>query len=276
LMATDNTFKINEQEYLVHAPDAAKNRLAQLEYSRVYGESLRAGAPLRTELYDYMIKRNIWSQEKQQELQDLANTITENEKKLLGGDMKLSVAKELALQLKKDRVRIQILITERSTSDSSTAEGQAENARFQRLLSLCLVYKGGDNDGKPVFKNVDELMNAPEGDLAEAAQQGFNRLSDMVYKVDEKYEHKLPENEFLKEWGWMDDKFRLMNDKGQLVDALGRRVNEDGHLVDEDGELIDYKGTPVDKEGNYKIEKKPFLDDEGLPVTPKNKEPVKE
>lgn len=275
-MATNNTFKINNQEFLVQSPDAAKNRLAQLEFSRVYGEALRAGAPLRTELYDIMVRRGIWSEEKQKELHELAQAITEAEKKLASGNMKLTEAKELAMKLKFDRVRIQILLTERASSDASTAEGQAENARFQRLLTLCLVYKDGDNDGKSVFKTVDELLNVPEGDLAEAAQQGFDKLSDMVYKVDEKYEQKLPENEFLKEWGWMDDKLRLLNKEGKVVDSLGRLINDEGQLVNENGELIDAKGNRIDKEGNYVVEKLPFLDDEGNPVTPKPKQLVQE
>ena len=280
-MATNNTFKINEgkpeeKEFLVHSPDAAKNRMAQLEYNRVYGESLRAGAPMRTEIYDYMIKRNIWSEEKQKELQELAASITESEHKLAGGNMKVKEAKEIAMKLKLERVRIQLLLTERASSDSSSAEGQAENARFQRLLTLCLVYKGGDNDGKVVFKNVDELLNVPDGDLAEAAQAGFDRLSDMVYKVDEKYEQNLPENTFLKEWGWMNEDLKLLNDDGKMVDTLGRLVNKDGNLVNAEGKRVDAKGNLIDEDGNYIVEKLPFLDDNGNPVQPKTKQLVKE
>lgn len=275
-MATSQTFWVNEgkenaQEFLLLSPDAQKNRIAQLEYSRVYGDSLRAGAPLRTELYDYMIKRGIWSEEKQKEMFDLVNTIQDSEKKLAGGDMRVKEAKELSLTLKRNRARLQVLIAERASSDSSTAEGQAENARFQRLLIQCLVYKGGENDGKPVFKTVDELLNVPEGDLAEAATMGFDKLSEMVYRVDEKYEQKLPENEFLKEWGWMDDKLRLLNDDGKVVDALGRLINDDGHLINEKGELIDAKGNVVDKDGKYVLEKKPFLNDDGTPAQPRKK-----
>ncbi len=275
-MATSKTFWIKEgepeaQEFLVHAPDAQKQRLAQLEYSRVYGESLRAGAPLRAELYDTMIKRGIWSDEKQKEMFDLASAVTEAEKKLAEGNMRVKEAKDLSLSIKRNRVRLQVILTDRASSDSSTAEGQAENAKFQRLLSLCLVYKGGDNDGKPVFKSVDELLNVPDGITAEAAQKGFDVLSDLVYRVDETYEQKLPENEFLKEWGFMDDKLRLLDDKGRLVDSIGRLLNEDGDLVNEAGQLLDAKGNIITKEGKFLVDKKPFLDDDGNPIEPPKK-----
>lgn len=130
----------------------------------------------------------------------------------------------------------------------------------------CLVYR---DSGEKVYSNIDELLNEEDQTKIEVSNKAFDILGKIVYNLDDKYEHKLPENEFLKEWKLVDDKLRYINDKGQLIDDFNRRINEDGYLIDDNGNLIDASGNKIDENGELVVEvKQPFLDEDGNPVTP--------
>jgi len=88
----------------------------------------------------------------------------------------------------------------------------------------------------------------------------------MLYGIDPDYEKRLPENEFLKKYKFVDDQLNYIDKKGRRVDSEGRLVNEDGRYINEDGKLVDIEGNLVDEEGNYIVEFTPFLDDEGKPI----------
>jgi len=252
-------------EYQVKEPGAHEHKLALMEYNRAFGEAIKSGAVLRAKLHEYMQEQKIWSDDKAKKFSDLITGINEQEKKINAGGLKLKEAVSLAKELKASRVRLQSFLTERGSADSSTAEGQAENARFQRLLTACLVYK---KDNKPVFPNVEELLNETDWHKVEVSTKAFDILGQLYYKTDDKYERNLPENKFLRQWNLMNDDLQFLNDKGQAVDEEGRRINKDGHLINEKDELIDYKGNVIGEDGEPIINQVPFLDDDGNPITP--------
>lgn len=263
-------FKHKEKEYQVKKPGAAENRIAQTEYSKVFADAVLKGALLKKKLQQYMLEQKIWDEAKTDRFFKLAEVIAESEKTLKKGGISLDQAVETAKQMKLDRAELQEMIAERSTIESSTAEGQAENARFQKLLTICLVYKEGE--GRPVFNSVDELLNEQDEDKLEVAAKGFDILGQILYKLDDKFEANLPENKFLREWNLMDDKLRFLNKKGELVDFAGRRIDDQGRLINDDGKLVDAKGDLLNEEGEFvPTEVKPFLDENGNPLTPPRK-----
>jgi hypothetical protein len=213
-----------------------------------------------------MREQSIWNDEREEQFKKLVIAVSEAEETLKKGGIKLNDAIKLAKNTRRNRQALQILLSARSVADSNTAEGQAENARFQRLLSLCLVYK---NDGKPVYNNLEDLLNEEDETKLKVSAQAFDILGKLIYRLDDQLESKLPENVFLKEWNLIDEKLLYVNDKGELVDELGRRIDEEGRLVNDKGELIDSDGHKITEEGELIIEEsKPFLDDDGNPVTP--------
>lgn len=265
-------FKHGEREYQVKKPGASENRIAQTEYSKVFADSVLKGALLKKKLQQYMIDQKIWDEAKTERFFKLAEIIAESEKTLKKGGISLKQAVETAKQMKLDRAELQEMIAERSTIESSTAEGQAENARFQKLLTVCLVYKDGEGSGNPVFNSVDELLNEQNEDRLEIAAKGFDILGQILYKLDDKFEANLPENKFLREWNLMDDKLRFLNEKGELVDFAGRRIDDQGRLINDDGKLVDAKGDLLNEDGEFvPVEVKPFLDESGNPLTPPRK-----
>jgi hypothetical protein len=95
---------------------------------------------------------------------------------------------------------------------------------------------------------------------------GAQNLANMMYGLDSNYESNLPENKFLKKYKFVDDKLRLIDNKGRLVDEEGRLIDENNRFINEAGQYVDKFGSVVDVDGNYVVDFKPFLDDDGNPI----------
>ena len=249
-----------EVDLAVLRPTASHAREAQLCYNSAFAEAVKSGALLRAKLENVLVEQGVWSEEKQEKNDKLIQDINEGEQKLAKGGIKLAAAKHLALEMRGLRGQLRTLISERTDYESNTAEGQAENNRFNSLVSSCTVY---NDTGKTVFKNLDDYLNRS---AEEAAAQAAGTFANMMYGLDDNYEKNLPENSFLSSYKFVDEDLRLINDEGQLIDSDGKLVNEDGRYVDADGNFIDVDGNPVSEEGDYKFEFTPFLDDKGNPV----------
>jgi hypothetical protein len=260
----ETVFSYKNTQYQVRMPGVKEQKTALIDYNKTFGAAIASGAVLRAKLHEYMKESKIWSEEKEAQFVKLAKSITEDEDKLRAGGIKLKEATSIAKRLKANRKSIQDFLSQRSIADSNTAEGQAENARFQRLLTLCLVYK---DDGRQVFNTLEELLDDRDEDKNQIAIQAFEILGKLLYKLDDSFEAKLPENQFLRDWNLIDDKLRFINEKGQLVDENGKLINEEGNWINDKGELVDFNGDRITEDG-YKVidEPKPFLDDDGNPI----------
>lgn len=229
-------------------------------YNRTFRDALESGALLRNKLEDYMRNQGMWNDEKQADLELLQKEILDKEKQLAKGGIRLSVAKDIALEMSDKRTEIRTMLMERNSLDGSTAEGQADNAKFDYLVSATLVY---NDSSKPYFKDLADYRNKNTDPIAlEAAR----KLAQKMYGLDSNHEKNLAENKFLQEFKFVDDELRLVNADGNLVDREGKLVNEDGRYVDEEGNLIDIDGNRVNLDGEYEFERKPFLDDDGKEI----------
>jgi hypothetical protein len=264
------TFKVEQKddsgkvtkvtEYAVLEPRPQDGREAQKVYNATFASALGAGGLLRQRVGTYMREQGLWSDEKEAQQKVLVDKINNMEVRIQKGGIKLSEARSLALDIRRARFDLRELIAKKNELDAATAEGQAENARFNALVSRCLVY---NETGEPVYSSMDEYLEHG-GD--EEAFMGAQTLASMLFQLDKNHEAGLPENQFLRKWKFVDDKLRLVNKSGHLVDTEGRLINDDGHYVDEAGELVDIEGRRVDKQGNYVVEAQPFLDDDGNPL----------
>lgn len=251
----------NEVELAIKSPDRIIAHDAQLHFSKVFAQALKAGSILKVRLEDYMREQGVWNDQKDRELNRINREINDNILKLQRGGIKLSEAKKIALDIRKLRVQRIVLTAERVVLEANTAEGQANNSRFNYIVSRCLVY---NNDGKPVFKDYEEFLEHITDDYV---IQACELLSNIMYDLDDNFEKSLPENKFLAEWKFVDDKLRLINKDGHLIDEDGRLINEDGRYVNENGDLVDRDGRIVTQEGDFVVtESKPFLDDDGNPL----------
>jgi hypothetical protein len=215
-------------------------------------------------LDDVLVEQGLWDDIKQSKFNQLQNAILNGERTLAKGGISLTEAKNIAIDMRKARLELRDLISVKTNLDTHTAEGQADNARFNYLVSCCLVYT---DTKQPYFAGYEDYLNKAADPLAVLAAQ---HLASMLYGLDNDYEEKLPENKFLKKYHFVDDQLRLVNKEGKLVDADGRLIDENGRFINEQGQFVDKDGNIVDEQGDYMVEFSPFLDENGKPITEEN------
>lgn len=247
-------FKGKEEEFEVITPGVRENREAQKEYNAAFNDAVKSKAIPRAVLDEYLEREGLWNEDKKKKIQEIQKCILADELKLSKGGISKSEAKKIALNMRKNRKELQSLYSVRSQLDSNTAEGIAENARFNSLLALCLVYK---SNRKRVFNSTDDFLDNLHEEVTNKATQ---EMVKNITEINLDYEKDLPENKFLVKYGFADDKLRLVKD-GKYVDEDGRRIDEAGRYIDENGEYVDINGNRVDVAGNYVVEFKEFLDD---------------
>jgi hypothetical protein len=254
-------FKVKDVELQVVSPSAADNREANKVYNQAFNDALKSKAIVRARLDDILKEQGLWDDAKQAEYNNLQAKLLESERQLKKGGITLATAKEIALQMKRDRETLRELISDRTSLDNHTAEGQADNAKFNYLVYACTAY--GDNPSKKYFASYDDYQKRSSELVAIMAAQ---HVANFVYGLEDDYESKLPENKFLKDYRFVDDSGRLVNKEGKYVDTEGRLIDKNGRYIDEEGNFIDKQGNRVDEEGEYIVEFTPFLDDDGKPV----------
>lgn len=254
-------FKVKDVELQVVAPSAADNREANKVYNQAFNDALKSKAIVRARLDDILKEQGLWDDAKQAEYNKLQAGLLESERVLKKGGITLARAKEVALQMKRDRETLRELISDRTSLDNHTAEGQADNAKFNYLVYACTVHS--DNPSKKYFSSYDDYQKRSSELVAVMAAQ---HVANFIYGLEDDYESKLPENKFLKDYHFVDDSGRLVNKDGKYVDSEGRLIDKNGRYIDEEGNFIDKQGNRVDEDGEYIVEFTPFLDDEGNPV----------
>lgn len=256
------TAKVDDKdvEFLVRTPSLNDQREAQKIYNQAFTDAIKSKSVVRAKLDDLLEDQGLWNDEKQAKFTSLQKELLDGEKRLAKGGFGVNEAKDLAIRMKSIRDEIRELISVRTSLDNHSAEGQADNARFNYLVSVCVVY----NDSKqPYFNNMEDYLNRA---TEQVALLGAQNLANMLYGLDNDYEKNLPENKFLKKYRFVDDKLRLVDKKGRLIDAEGRLLDENGRFIDEQGNFVDKFGNKVDKDGEFVVEAKPFLDDNGNPI----------
>ncbi len=258
---------------LVKRPSKKDKTQSEIIYSKTWRKALEDGLITRLKLNDYLKDQGIWSEAKQKEYERFINEINNRETSLKKGGITLRDAKKTALELRRLRNEFRDLIAERTAQDANTAEGFADNAKFDYLVRVCVL---DPNTKAPIFTSEEDY---DERGTAPWAIKAASELANMLYNIDPNYEKSLPENQFL-------EKYRFTNAEGKLV-------NKEGHLiaVDEDGieRLIDNQGYFIqyDEDGNpYRVNRSgekidditvsEFLDDDGNPFILDSETPAEE
>ena len=255
------SFDVGDKTYAVRKPTVEEIRKANEIRSKTFNEALQRGDMLREQLESELRKRKLWSDGREEEYQGLRQSILDGEYKLKKGGIKLSKAKNVALDMAKARQQMVQLLSSRTDLDSNTCEGKADAARFNYLFAVCLVY---DDSGESYFDNgLDDYLLNQDDPVALAGASHFYYLLSGSEDVDA----KLPENQFLKRFDFVDENNRLVDSEGKLVDGEGRHVDKFGNLIrwidDEEFEYVDTEGRTVNDDGDYAVDFIPFLDDEG-------------
>ncbi len=269
-MSTEDSFVLDidgkKVEFLCKNPSFKDQREAQKVYNQAFSDAVKSGCIVRGRLDDLLKEQGLWDDQKEMRMNTLQHEILGHEQSLAKGGISLQRARGVALEMRKLRDDLRELISSRTNLDNNTAEGQADNARFNYLVSACLVYS--DNK-KPYFKNYEDYLNKSTDPVA---LKGAQVLATRLYGLDDNYEKNLPENKFLTEYKFVDENLRFINDEGKYTDSEGRLVDENGRYINEAGDFVDKDGKRVDDEGDYVVEFKPFLDEDGKPVKAETKD----
>jgi len=247
-------------EFLIRSPSFRDQREAQKVYNQAFSDAVKSGCIVRGRLNDLLKEQGLWDDQKEMRLNTIQHEILGHEQTLAKGGIGLQKARSVALEMRKLRDDLRDLISSRTNLDNNTAEGQADNARFNYLVSCCLVYS--DNK-KGYFNSYEDYLNRSSEEIAIKAAQ---ILASKLYGLDDNYEKNLPENKFLKQYKFVDDNLRFINKEGKLVDQEDRLIDQNGRYINENGEYVDKEGNLVDDKGDYVVEFKPFLDEDGKPV----------
>lgn len=230
------TVEIEGKTYFVAKPGAKEEFEAKLQQTKIFNKALENDACLNSQLMKVLKRRNIWDDRDQEEADEMQEKIRNNLSKLDEGGFEIMEARKLALETVRLRLAYLSKVSVLREHRSFTAEGQADDAYFDSLVSSCCF----DEEGNRVFKSYEDYIAKSK---EEYARKLAEKLSSMLYG-DTNYMNELPENKFLKEFNFMNDQFEL--------------VDEDGNLVDDD-----YK--PIKDEEEEKPQRKPFLKD-GQPI----------
>lgn len=265
------TFKVEDTTYAVRRPTVSEIRLADERRSLAFNKALQRGDLLREQLDTELRKRELWNDDREEEYQGLRNQVIESKYKLEKGGIKLSDAKDIALEMSDTRSNMVEMLGSRSDLDSNTCEGKADAARFNSLFASCLVY---DETGEAYFSGgLDEYLEKQEDAVAMLGATEFYYLISGSENLD----NQLPETKFLKKFKFVDDEGRLIDKEGRLVARDGKHIDEFGNYIvwQEDGSFItvDANQREIDKDGNFSVDFSPFLDDDGEPI--KEEEPAK-
>jgi hypothetical protein len=259
---------------LVKKPTRKELNDSQIVYNKVWRESLEKKAILRQKLNDYLIEQGVWSDEKQRQYEDFIKKINERELLIKKGGIPLKKAKSIALELKRLRIEFRDLIAERTAYDTNTAEGTADNSRFDYLVSVCTL---DPSSKKPVFKDIDDYN---ERGTEPWAIKAASELANYLYNLDPSYEKNLPENNFLSKFNFTDSQGRFVNKEGHLIsideNGVERLIDEEGYFIayEESGEkhYVNRDGERVERDQD--VVSTPFLDDDGNPISESTETPV--
>ena len=233
--------------------------IASKTFAKLVNDKDENGNPtciLRSQLNEYMRVNDLWNDDQEEKLQGLINNIRASLRKLSKGNIKLSDAKDLALDIRRDRIEQTILLAQQTELDGFTVEGQIENVRFDYLVSVCIL----DQNHNPLFDTIDSYNKSGDLDhVIEAATE----LSGMLYGLDPNWQHDLPENKFLEKYKFANSDLHLVNKDNHLVDVEGNLVDKDGRVINAEGKWINKEGELVDEDGFVIEEFNPFLDDDG-------------
>lgn len=242
-MQKEETFKIlidgQEKTIIVKHPSTKIEAEANMHASRIFAKLTAKVASddekllLRTQLDSYLRSVGLYTDDDIKAIADLQIKIDELEKKLSAGGIKKSEGRTIAIDLRKTRYSLLLLLAKRMEYDKYTVEYHSENGRLAYIVSKCLC----DESGEPIFDSADDYLYDETG-LKDTLAEPIRRIGALSTTYDPDFENKLPENKFLKKYNFCNDEYDLVDKDGNLVDDKGNRIDADGNPLDENGQII--------------------------------------
>ena len=261
----DGKFEAQEKEFAVVRPSLQLLNEANKLRSKLFTQLFESGTMLRQQVDTHLKDRNIWNEKLQAEYDAVQSEVIEKTQRLERGGIKLSEARDLAIEISEQRLQLVSMLVDRSDIDNLTCEGQADNERFNFLFANCLVYN--DTEEKVYPDGLEGYMKNTSTDVAVKGATEFYYLMSNSESLDD----QLPENRFLKKFNFVDDDMRFL-ERGtdRLITKEGKYIDENGFYIayNDDGTTyhVDTDGNQVEDRVSSDDEPLPFLDDDGNPL----------
>tara|TARA_R110000824_G_scaffold34484_5_gene109321 strand:- start:1473 stop:2327 length:855 start_codon:yes stop_codon:yes gene_type:complete len=266
---TDN----EEFDLVVVKPDTKQLLEAEKVYKKSFRQALEEGAMLRKKLGQYMQEQGIWTEEQEETYVSVVKDINLLDYQLNKGQdsdgkkLKISKAKQMALDLRDKRVEFRELISERQDLDHLTAEGQSDTERFSYLVFVCTK---DFLTNKPYYSSFQDYQ---EKGNEQASVDAAKHVGEIVYEIDPDYDNSLTENRFLKRFKFVNEENQLIDTEGNFIDRDGNPLDKEGYMLNEEGKRININDLPI-LEDSETVEKVEFEDDLGV-LTVKEAKPPK-
>ena len=261
----DGKFEAQEKEFAVVRPSLQLLNEANKLRSKLFTQLFESGTMLRQQVDTHLKDRNIWNEKLQAEYDAVQSEVIEKTQRLERGGIKLSEARDLAIEISEQRQQLVSMLVDRSDIDNLTCEGQADNERFNFLFANCLVYN--DTEEKVYPDGLEGYMKNTSTDVAVKGATEFYYLMSNSESLDD----QLPENRFLKKFNFVDDDMRFLErGTNRLITKEGKYIDENGFYIayNDDGTTyhVDTDGNQVEDRVSSDDEPLPFLDDDGNPL----------
>lgn len=208
---------------------------------------------LRQNLDQYLRDAGVWSEEDDNKLTELNKDVDRLLDQIRKGGQKLSEGRKLCIEVMDKRKEMIKVSEKRRAFENITVEFLAEQEKMDYIIYLATVYA---DSGKNYWESLDALK---EDKRTHAYEQAYLSVLDKFFGVDGEFEKRLPENKWLKKYGFVDEDLNYVDRKT-------------GTKVDRDGNPIQSLQDQIIKETQNLIgdieEEAPFIDDEtNEPVT---------
>lgn len=268
-----------EFDLVVSKPTTKQLLEAEKVYKKAFRQALEEGAMLRKKLSLYMQDQGIWTEEQEEQYMTVIKDINlldyqlNKGKDSEGKKLKISEAKQMALDLRQKRIDFRDLIAERQELDHLTAEGQADTEKFSYIVFTCTKDFLTQKD---YYTSFDDYQNKAND---QASVDAAKHVGEIVYEIDPDYDDSLTENRFLKRFKFVDDENQLIDKDGNYVDRDGNPLDKDGFMLNDEGKRVNINDLPLLEEDET-VEKVEFEDDLGVlnikeAKPPKRKKTVK-
>lgn len=208
---------------------------------------------LRSEIDKYLRETGVWTTEDEKKVAEVNKQIEDLLTKLRKGGLKLSEGRKLCLDIFDKRNEIVRIMSKRRIFDDTTIEAMAESDRVDYLVYVCTVYEDGSN----YWDSFEDMKNDK---ISQAYQKGYVAVMDIVFGINAEFEKKLPENRWLKKYGFIDEDLNFLDRK------TGKRVDKNGNPIEELEQSVNNQLDNI--QGEIK-EEQPFIDDDtNEPVNP--------
>lgn len=220
--------------------------------NKAFKEAIDLEYPLAAQILQILKSRGITLDEEQ--VDKLSKEIRQKEfaletGKLDGKKLTKLEGRNLALELRSLRYKLDEIVNINTSYYSNTVEKYVQNERIKYFVYACLL---DANTRTRFFKSYDEFKSAYEADhklILDAFDSYYKMVSTDLFVAKEYSEEK-----FLKKFNFVNDKGQLINEQGKMVDKDFRLIDEKGFYINENGQRIDYFGNLIDENGNIIVD----------------------